>query len=147
MDVAVYTVPTDQPEADGTLTWASTTMVVVEVRAGDMTGTGWTYAAPGVATVVREQLTDICLGANPLDAPGVNERMARACRNLGRTGLVACAISAVDTALWDLKARILDLSLAALFGQAVRVAPIYGSGGFTTYDESTTRAHLEQWVN
>ena len=92
------------------------------------------------------KLADVCVGSVALDVPGLNERMARACRNLGRPGLVACAISAVDIAAWDLKARLLQVPLAALFGQAAADAPIYGSGGFTTYDEATTRAQLEQWT-
>lgn len=133
IDVGVYDIPTDQSEADGTLAWSSTTMVAVEVRAGDQTGLGWTYAGAGSATVVKEKLADLSVGADPLDVPAVNERMARACRNLGRPGLVACAISAVDIGLWDLKARLLGLALAALFGQVRPDAPIYGSGGFTTY--------------
>jgi L-alanine-DL-glutamate epimerase-like enolase superfamily enzyme len=146
VDVAVFEVPTDRPEADGTLAWTSTTMVVVEVGAGGHRGLGWTYAGAGSATVVKEKLADVCVGADPLDVPGLNEGMARACRNLGRSGLVACAISAVDIALWDLKARLLEVALAALFGQVRPDAPIYGSGGFTTYDDETTRAQLEQWV-
>ena len=146
VDVSVFEIPTDRPEADGTLAWTSTTMVVVEVRAGGQRGLGWTYAGAGSAIVVNEKLADICIGADPLNVPGVNEEMARACRNLGRSGLVACAISAVDIALWDLKARVLEAPLAALFGQVRPDAPIYGSGGFTTYDDDTTRDQLEQWV-
>ena len=117
VEVRVYEVPTDQPEADGTLEWSSTTTVVVEIRAGEQSGLGWTYAGAGSATVVSDKLADICVGSVPLDVPGMNERMARACRNLGRPGLVACAISAVDIAAWDLKARLLEVPLAALFGQ------------------------------
>ena len=143
----MYEVPTDQPEADGTLGWSSTTAVVVVIRAGGHSGLGWTYAGAGSATVVSDKLADICVGSVPFDVPGMNERMARACRNLGRLGLVACAISAVDIAAWDLKARLLDVPLAALFGQVRPGAPIYGSGGFTTYDDATTRAQLEQWTN
>jgi L-alanine-DL-glutamate epimerase-like enolase superfamily enzyme len=146
VDVSVYEVPADRAEADGTLAWTSTTMVLVEVRAGAQCGLGWTYAGSGSATVVKEQLSAVCVGSSPMDIPGLNERMARACRNLGRSGLVACAISAVDIALWDLKARLLGLSLTELLGQARADVPIYGSGGFTTYDEDTTRAQLEQWV-
>jgi len=146
VEVRAYEVPTDRPEADGTLGWNSTTTVVVELRAGDHCGLGWTYAGAGSATVIRGTLADICVGSVPLDVPGMNERMARACRNMGRPGLVACAISAVDIAAWDLKARLLEVPLAALFGQARRGAPIYGSGGFTTYDEGATRAQLEQWT-
>lgn len=147
VEVEVYQVPTDQPEADGTLEWKSTTMVLTVVRGGGHVGMGWTYAGAGSASVLTETLAPICVGASPLDVPGLNERMARACRNLGRAGLAACAISAIDIALWDLKARILGVSLSALFGQVQRAAPIYGSGGFTTYDEHATRSQLEQWVD
>ncbi len=140
VEVRVYEVPTDQPEADGTLEWSTTTTVVVEIRAGEQSGLGWTYAGAGSARVISDKLADICVGSVPLDVPGMNERMARACRNLGRPGLVACAISAVDIAAWDLKARLLEVPLAALFGQVRRGAPIYGSGGFTTYDDPSTRA-------
>jgi L-alanine-DL-glutamate epimerase-like enolase superfamily enzyme len=146
VDVAVYRVPTDQPEADGTLAWESTTVVAVEVNAGGTSGLGWTYAGAGSASVVKEQLSGVCVGKSPLDVPGLNEGMARACRNLGRGGLVACAISAVDIALWDLKARLLGASLSTLFGRVRSDVPIYGSGGFTTYDEASTRAQLDQWV-
>ena len=145
--VGVYEIPTDGPEADGTLAWTSTTMVVVEARAGNHSGLGWTYAGAGSAAVVKQQLSAVCVGASAMDVPGLNERMARACRNLGRAGLVASAISAVDIALWDLKARLLELPLTALFGQSRTAVPVYGSGGFTTYDEATTRAQLEQWVD
>ena len=144
--VAVFEIPTDQPEADGTLEWTLTTMVVVVVRAAGRRGLGWTYAGAGAATVVNDVLADICVGADPLNVPGVNERMARACRNLGRSGLVASAISAVDIAMWDLKAQLLEVPLAGLFGQVRPDAPIYGSGGFTTYDDATTRDQLERWV-
>jgi L-alanine-DL-glutamate epimerase-like enolase superfamily enzyme len=72
--------------------------------------------------------------------------MLRACRNLGQPGVAGCAISAADIALWDLKARLLDLPLARLLGQAQDDVPIYGSGGFTTYEDDTTRAQLEHWV-
>jgi L-alanine-DL-glutamate epimerase-like enolase superfamily enzyme len=118
--VSVYEVPTDQPEADGTLQWSSTTVVVVEVRAGGHSGLGWTYAGAGSATVINEKLTDVCIGSAPVDVPAMNERMARACRNLGRAGLVACAISAVDIAAWDLKARLLELPLHEGMGVPVR---------------------------
>ena len=70
--------------------------------------------------------------------------MVRAVRNLGRPGLVSYAISAVDTALWDLKATLLGVPVSRLLGQARDAVPVYGSGGFTTYDEPAARAQLEQ---
>jgi L-alanine-DL-glutamate epimerase-like enolase superfamily enzyme len=37
----------------------------------------------------------------------------------------------VDSALWDLKARLLNLPLATLLGAVRQSVPVYGSGGFT----------------
>jgi L-alanine-DL-glutamate epimerase-like enolase superfamily enzyme len=144
--VSVYTIPTDQPEADGTIAWSSTTMVLVQASGGGLTGLGYTYAGPGAKPVIEGPLRTAVLGRSALDVPGAWEAMVRAIRNLGRPGLVSCAISAVDTALWDLKARLLELPVCRLLGMAHEDVPIYGSGGFTTYDEAAARAQLERWV-
>lgn len=145
VEVAVFEVPTDQPEADGTLAWDKTTVVVVEVYAGGCRGTGWTYSGPGAAEVIKSELERHVLGQDVFDVASINTSMLRSCRNMGVPGLVACAISAVDIALWDLKARVLGIPLASLFGRARASVPIYGSGGFTTYDEDATVRQLGQW--
>jgi L-alanine-DL-glutamate epimerase-like enolase superfamily enzyme len=147
LDTFVYRVPTDAPEGDGTLAWDATTVVVVTIHAGKVTGTGWTYGSAGCATVVDAELSPTVIGANPLDIAGTTESMVRAIRNLGRPGVISCAIAAVDTALWDLKARLLEVPLADLFGRCRDSVPIYGSGGFTTYDDATTARQLEAWVS
>jgi len=54
--VSAFTVPTDAPESDGTAEWDSTTIVVVEARAGGETGLGYTYA-PAAAGKLVEFLT------------------------------------------------------------------------------------------
>jgi L-alanine-DL-glutamate epimerase-like enolase superfamily enzyme len=72
--------------------------------------------------------------------------MVRACRNLGRPGVVSSAISAVDIAMWDCKARLMGVALADLFGRSTEGIALYGSGGFTTYDDDTARAQLEHWT-
>jgi L-alanine-DL-glutamate epimerase-like enolase superfamily enzyme len=53
--------------------------------------------------------------------------MVRSVRNLGWRGICATAISAVDVALWDLKARLLDRPLVQLLGATRSAVPIYGS--------------------
>jgi L-alanine-DL-glutamate epimerase-like enolase superfamily enzyme len=146
LSASAYTIPTDDAEADGTLSWDKTTMVVVEVSDGDQNGIGWTYAGTGAVRVIEDHLTSVVVGSEGADLPRTAEAMARAVRNLGRPGLVACAISAVDIALWDLRARSLGIALTDLFGQACSDVPVYGSGGFTTYDDDTTRAQLRRWV-
>lgn len=143
---AAYRVPTDQPEADGTLSWDATTLVVVRIEAGGRTGLGYTYADAACVPLINDTIAAAVVGRCAMDVPARWTDMVRAIRNLGRAGLVACAISAVDTALWDLKARILDVSLAQLFGRVREAVPCYGSGGFTTYDDATAGAQLQRWT-
>lgn len=147
LDVEVYTVPTDAPEGDGTLTWDATTMVLVSAHGGGATGTGYTYSTPAAADVVEQQLAGVVTGREALDVPGAAAAMAHDVRNAGRPGLVSTAISAVDCALWDLKARLLDVALCSLLGRVREVVPVYGSGGFTTYDEQQLRDQLRHWVH
>ena len=142
LETATYTVPTDAPEADGTLAWDSTTLVVVHAFAADgTTGLGWTYAGRACQTLIDDQLTGSVLGRSALDVPGCLEAMVRAC--LGRPGVVSCAIAAVELAMWDLKARLLGLPLCRLLGQVHEQVPVYGSGGFTSYDDAQLLAQLE----
>lgn len=141
-----YDIPTDAPEGDGTLAWDSTILVVVRAKGGGEEGLGWTYCAQAAKFVVDEKLAPVVKGSDALDVPMANLAMLRACRNLGQPGVAACALSAVDAALWDLKARLLGVSLSGLLGRARDDVPIYGSGGFTTYDDEATRAQLSKWV-
>lgn len=147
VETAVYTFPTDTPEADGTLAWDSTTMVLVRVRTADgHVGTGWTYGSPACAQIVDGTLAEIVRGRDPLDVVGAFDAMVKAVRNIGRPGVAGYAISAVDVALWDLKARVLELPLHRLLGAVRESVPVYGSGGFTTYDEQQLADQLSQWV-
>ncbi|GAA4319734.1 enolase C-terminal domain-like protein [Streptomyces venetus] len=145
--VSVYTVPTDAPEADGTLAWDSTTVVICEVSAGDATGTGWTYGPAAVGDFLGAGLAPLVEGMSALDIPAVHDAMCRSVRNAGRPGVAACAISALDIALWDLKARLLELPLARLLGVVTEEVPVYGSGGFTTYHDTHLAAQLNGWVH
>jgi L-alanine-DL-glutamate epimerase-like enolase superfamily enzyme len=143
---AVFTVPTDKPEADGTLSWDHTTLVLACASAGGREGIGWTYATSACKALIDEVLSGSVTGTDVGDVPRALDAMVKACRNFGRPGIASCAISAVETALWDLKARLLDLPLSTVLGRVRDEVPIYGSGGFTTYDEADTRAQLAQWV-
>ncbi|HEX4608685.1 MAG TPA: enolase C-terminal domain-like protein [Urbifossiella sp.] len=144
--VAAYTIPTDSPEADGTYDWTSTTLVVVEVAAGDATGLGYTYADTATAHLIHDQLAPLVLGRDALDTPAVWVAMCQYVRNLGRAGVCSMAISAVDAAMWDLKAKLLHLPLFKLLGAARAEAPVYGSGGFTSYSLKQLREQLGGWA-
>ncbi len=146
VQAGAFTIPTDQPEADGTLSWDSTTLVVVEVSGGGQTGLGYTYAHGSIVKLIDSKLAEQAKACDALDPPAAWRAMQRAVRNMGRDGLAATAIAAVDTALWDLKAKLLGLPLCLLFGRFRDEVPIYGSGGFTTYSDDRLREQLSGWV-
>jgi L-alanine-DL-glutamate epimerase-like enolase superfamily enzyme len=146
LEVAAYTLPTDAPESDGTLTWDATTMVVVSARAAGCTGIGYTYAGSPVATAVETALADVVRGRDVLAVPAAWAAMHAAVRNLGRPGVVAEAMSAVDIALWDLHARVRGVPLSVALGAVHDATPVYGSGGFTSDDDDQLRSQLRRWV-
>ncbi|HEX4700262.1 MAG TPA: enolase C-terminal domain-like protein [Actinomycetes bacterium] len=143
---SAYTVPTDRPEADGTLTWDSTTLVLVQVHCDGQVGTGWTYGSPACVEVVIGLLSPLLVGRGPLDTGAAWTAMVQALRNVGRPGIGGMALSAVDCALWDLKARLLGVPLHRLLGAVHESVPLYGSGGFTTYDDDELVAALTGWT-
>src|SRR5258708_4291121 len=146
LDVSAYTVPTDFPESDGTITWDKTTIVIVEATARGVRGLGYTYADVATARLIKELLADVVKGRDAMAIPGCWLAMVQSIRNLGRPGIASMAISAVDAALWDLKARLLDVPLVTLLGATREGAPIYGSGGFTSYSLEQLQKQLGDWV-
>ena len=132
VDASAYVVPTDEEESDATFVWNDTTLVVAEVHAGGAVGLGYTYGDRAAATVIAGTLADAVAGYDALDVGACWIAMNRALRNAGRPGIGATAISAVDVALWDLKARLLDLPLVTLLGRVRDGVDVYGSGGFTS---------------
>ncbi|MBC6462338.1 enolase C-terminal domain-like protein [Actinomadura sp. HBU206391] len=143
---SAYTIPTDAPEADGTLEWTSTTLVLVEASSEESVGIGWTYGPAVIAGTVTALLEPEVRDVDVMDPPAAHERMCRAIRNAGRPGICSMAVSAVDCALWDLKVRQLDLPLHRLFGAVQDRVPVYGSGGFTTYDTVRMREQFGHWT-
>lgn len=146
IEAAAYRVPTDAAEADGTLRWVGTTIVVVRARSGDSVGVGWTYGPPACRDLVSTVLAGQVQDQDAMNVPALWSAMVAAVRNDTRRGAVGYAISAVDCALWDLKARLLGVPLADLLGRAHRTVPVYGSGGFTSYDDDRTTEQLLGWV-
>jgi L-alanine-DL-glutamate epimerase-like enolase superfamily enzyme len=147
LNITAYVVPTDSPEADGTYAWNQTTLVLVEASAGDARGLGYSYANLAAAQLIVDSLRAVVLGRDPMDVPGAWAAMAHAIRNIGRPGVSSMAISAVDSCLWDLKARLLDLPLVKLLGAVRDEAAIYGSGGFTSYSVSQLQRQLDGWAD
>jgi L-alanine-DL-glutamate epimerase-like enolase superfamily enzyme len=146
LEVSAYQIPTDQPESDGTIKWDSTTIVIVEAEAGGKRSLGYSYADAATAKLIDSKLKDIVLGRDAMSPNECFVAMVHAIRNLGRPGICSMAISAVDTSLWDLQAKLLDIPLVRLFGQVREAMPIYGSGGFTSYTNDKLQEQLGGWV-
>jgi L-alanine-DL-glutamate epimerase-like enolase superfamily enzyme len=144
--VEAYTIPTDAPESDGTLEWHATTLVVVQVVAGDTLGLGYVYGDAMTADVIAREMTPIVVGQDAMATAALHAAMRRAVRNVGGSGIASTAIAAVDIALWDLKARLLNVPLVTLLGAARDAVPVYGSGGFTSYSIDRLQQQLADWT-
>ena len=146
VDVNPFIVPTASPESDGTFEWDKTTLVLVEAQTQGVRSLGYTYADTSTAVLIRDLLADLVRGRDAMDVAGAWDVMGRAVRNLGRPGIASMAIAAVDAALWDLKARLLGVSVVTLLGAVRHEIPVYGSGGFTSYSVEELRRQLGGWV-
>lgn len=146
VEVSTYAIPTDAPEGDGTFTWNSTTLVLCQIHAAGESGIGYTYGNKAVA-LVAEELGQACLvGQSPIDISGRHAAMIRQVRNDGSRGIASMAISALDIALWDLKAKLFKCSVVDLLGTMSSNVVVYGSGGFTTYTNEQLAAQLSGWA-
>ena len=146
VEVAAFTVPTDRPESDGTFTWGATTIVTVQVAAGDVNGLGYTYADASAGVLIDRLLASVIVGRDVMDIEACYVAMQHAVRNIGRQGIAATAIAALDIALWDAKARLLDLPLVSLLGGAREGIAVYGSGGFTSYSIAELQDQFSEWA-
>jgi L-alanine-DL-glutamate epimerase-like enolase superfamily enzyme len=145
--VEVFTIPTDAPEADGTFSWNKTTMVLVRLWSGMESALGYSYADDATAMLVDRLLRSEVNGKNAFNHNNIVGRLWHAVRNLGGTGIAAMAISAIDNALWDLRARLLGVPLVQLLGKVRDGIPVYGSGGFTSYSDAQLRKQLGGWAH
>ncbi len=120
--------------------------MTVHARSGGVTGFGYSYADTATATLIHDHLMAVVRGRDAFSTEGCWAAMIRSVRNLGRRGIAAMAISAVDNALWDLKSKLLGVPLVILLGQVRKAAPVYGSGGFTSYGMDALQQQLGRWA-
>lgn len=146
IEVSAYTIPTDFPESDGTITWDQTSLVLVIIHAGGKEGIGYTYADPASGIFIQKTLKPLLPGMDALQIPAITQTLIRAVRNNGTCGLAMMAISAIDIAAWDLKGKLFDVPVCSLLGMVRRKMPLYGSGGFTSYSNNQTSDQFQAWA-
>ena len=141
VEARAYTIPTDAPEADGTFAWKETTIVVVEATGGRQDGPRLHLRRQVGRRPDHERARRGRARHGPARRPGGPRGAGRQGPQprLG-PGSRRWRSRRSTRALWDLKARLLDLPLCKLFGQARESVPVYGSGGFTTYTTTSCRS-------
>jgi len=107
----------------------------------------WPEAALAVKVLIEQGIGRVLLGRDPLENHALVLAMKESCWWYGDTGMANFAISALDIALWDLKARLLNLPLAVLLGDARDAIEVYGSGGFTSYSVQQIQEQFAGWID
>jgi len=146
IECEAYAFPFQKAESDGTETWDKTTLILTRIQAGGETGLGYTYGDPPTAQIVRSILAPAVMGQSAFDIQKLWFAMLERVRNTGRPGIASMAIASVDTALWDLKAKLLKQPLSVLLGQVRPAVAAYGSGGFTSLSKSELENQLDSWL-
>lgn len=145
LTVSHFTIPSDSIESDGTLEWDKTEMVIVQIGAEGLTGLGYSYGDPAMYGIIKEKFAPLVKDANLFEHSTIHQNLVHKVRNDGLPGIDAHALSAVDMALWDLKAKVLKVPLCHLWGMAQRKVKVYGSGGFTSYSDKQLAQQFRGW--
>jgi len=122
-------------------------MVLVQLTAGGKQGLGYTYADEATGKLVSTLIEKVVLGSEVFAHAATLQALFRHVRNSGETGLTRMAVAAIDIALWDLRAGLLDMPLVNLLGRVRDGIAVYGSGGFTSYTDPQLEAQLGGWAS
>lgn len=127
-------IPLREPVAFATREVDARDHAIVRVHTDEgAVGVGYTLgydASELIADAVEQLLADVVLGENPHDTGRLWREMFDGTVQVGRKGLLLRAISIVDIALWDLKAKDAGLPLSQYLGAVRESVPAYASGGY-----------------
>lgn len=90
--------------------------------------TGCITGSPGARGTIHSLTENLLVGQDPRGVRGLWKRMTDAVFKGGNRGMVTSAISALDIALWDLKAKINNEPLWRTLGASVPKVKAYASG-------------------
>lgn len=107
-------------------------LILVEVFADGLVGEGYAYTigrgGRAIQALIEHDLAPLLVGQDAADVEGLWRRMWRGLLYVGRGGLLAFAVAALDIALWDLRGLREGRPLWQLAGGTSRSIPAYGSG-------------------
>ncbi len=151
--VTRYSIPLARPVSDATHgTIRDFALVAVRAESGGShLGLGYTYtvgssAASSMEALIADDLAPLLVGRDPRRTEDAWRLMWRATHYAGRGGPASFAISAVDMALWDLKAKALSEPLWRLLGGSSPVVAAYASGIDLHLSPSELASQARSWL-
>ena len=144
----IVRLPADEPLADGKVAPGATRdIVVVKIATKDgIEGLGVTFFGAGLTGALRlaaEELGALIVGEDPHQVERIADKLRAAAGTSGPAGIFTLALSAIDTALWDIRGKALGVPLATLLGGHRDRVPTYASGALMrsqSLDEVVTAA-------
>jgi L-alanine-DL-glutamate epimerase-like enolase superfamily enzyme len=132
LEIAQYRLPLEAMGDAGHGTIDGEDLITVELHADGLVGHGYTYTigrgGRAVRAVLEHDLAPLLVGRDAADIQGLWDLMWQRLLFVGRGGVTAFAMAAVDVALWDLRGLREERPLYALIGAEARDLPAYGSG-------------------
>ena len=143
-------VPLSPPFADATHTLNFIDYILVAVHSGDYSGScymlSFDYAPALLKGIVDSELKRHLLGEPADNIRAIFDRNLQITEYIGRSGLAMWGTAAIDTALWDLLGRRLNVPVSLLFGRKTTEVPAYGSGGWISYSDEAMSDELAGYL-
>lgn len=108
-------------------------LVTATIRLADgREGTGYTYTGGrggrAIRTMIEDDLAPFIIGRSATGIDALHDEMAAYVHYVGRGGIAAFAISAIDIALWDIRGKTENMPLSTMAGGAAATAKAYRGG-------------------
>jgi len=150
VDVHLVSVPIKAGFSDATRKVETVGYTIVRIATDQgLEGFGITYHEVGgeaTKSLILKNMAPKLIGRSPLETEVIWQEFFHYLRGVGRKGLMFCALSAVDIALWDLKGKIVNLPLYKLLGGNKTKIPVYSSGGWTSYADQELVDEMKSMV-
>ncbi len=128
----IVRLPADEPLADGPKSSGTRDIVVVKIWTADgIEGVGVTFFGAAMTNTLKQAVDDLgrlIIGDDPRLTERIADKLRVAAMSCGPGGVFTLALSAIDTALWDIKAKALGQPVAHLLGGHRDKVPAYASG-------------------
>lgn len=132
VETAYYRLPLEAAGDAGHGLLDTEELITLKLYAGGLVGHGYSYTigkgGRAVKALIDHDIAPAVVGRDARDIDGIWRLLWQRLLFVGRGGLAAFAVAALDIALWDLRGLAEGRPLYALLGAEARPIPAYGSG-------------------